>query len=224
MTTVDSSSFVSLRELFPGDLDCMIEILAETWDFGVFANSEGLYACQAQYLLKHAHRATETIVAEKDGVLLGYLFGRIAHRAPYKESPFLKRCYEKTLSDWPNVASVEEIKRWKDEWLSLETWYGEQYAKLGKSSQEASYIDLFMVRKIARSHGVGTKLFTEFKKRHQSSNGGQHILLQTDTWCGWRFYEKNGFTRLAQYPIEGVIDRATGKKSDEEAFLYGARF
>lgn len=223
MPTLDSSS-VLLRDLFPMDLDAMVEILADTWDFGAFANPKGLYLCQAQYLLKHAHRATEAIVAEKDGVLLGYLLGRIPNRPLGIHSCLLRDCYKKILSDWSKVAKEEEIQRWKDEWLSLEAWYAEQYKKLGKESEEASYMDLFMVSKKARGHGIGTKLFAEFKRRHQLNNSGKAILLQTDTWCGWRFYEKNGFTRLAQYDLGAVFDRVTGTQSDEAAFLYGARF
>ena len=223
MPALDTSS-VLLRDFLPTDIDAMIEILADTWDFGAFANPKGLHACQAQYLLKYAHRATETIVAEKDGLLLGYLFGRIPRRPLGSLSHYLEDRYEKVLSNWPTVATKEEIKRWKDEWLGLEAWYTEQYTKLGKDAEEASYMDLFMVSKKARGHGVGTKLFTEFKRRHEVSNRGNAILLQTDTWCGWRFYEKNGFKRLAQYELGTVADRISGIQREESAFLYGARF
>lgn len=212
---------VELRDFRPEDIVDMVEILAQTWDFGTFANPEGLRACQRQYLLKNAHTATEAIVAVKDGVLLGYLFGRIPGRIFCSQHDFLEEAYAQAQLDWTRFATHEERAQWESDWMWVLKWYEARYAELGATALAASHMDLFMVSQQSRGLGIGTKLFTEFKRRHLAANAGQSILLQTDTWCGWRFYEKNGFKRLFECPASGVPE---SEEAHQAYFLYGGRF
>lgn len=218
------SSFVKakLRDFRPNDIADMVTVLAQTWDFGNFADARGQTACQLRYLLKNAHLATEAIVAEKDGVFLGYLFGRIPTRALHPQHDFLEKSYVVAQKDWETYATPQERQQWETDWMWVQKWYAEQYRSLGVTAQEASHMDLFMVAKQARGLGVGTLLFSEFKRRHQASNAGKSVLLQTDTWCGWRFYEKNGFERLATCPVSE--SDCLDEKREQAYFVYGGKF
>lgn len=217
--TIDN---VKLREFRQEDIGEMVNVLAQTWDFGDFADEKGLRACQQSYLFKNAHDATEVIVAECDGVLLGYLFGRIPRRALHSLNEFFKKSYANALKDWEVFATPEERQKFEDDWMWVQKWYAEQYLALGVTAQRASHVDLFMVSSSARGLGVGTKIFREFQGRHLKYNAGQNVLLQTDTWCGWRFYEKQGFRRLATCPA--FSDAAQTDNTEQAYFIYGKKF
>ncbi len=222
MSAKSTIEHVVLREFRPEDIPEMVQVLAQTWDFGDFADDRGLRACQESYLLKNAHLATEVIVAEKDSVLLGYLFGRIPVRALHPQHGFFEKAYANALKDWEIFATPQERQKFEDDWMWVQQWYAEQYKALGAMAQTASHMDLFMVAKTARGLGVGTLLFNEYKRRHLAHNAGRSVLLQTDTWCGWRFYEKKGFERLAMCPA--LADETGSDDAQQAYFVYGGRF
>ena len=179
----DSTSIgIILRGLKGTDLGSMAKILSETWDFGTYENQKAEKALRLVYLLKNAKEATEILVAEKEGDVFGYLFGRIPHRPQNENREYLTERFEKANSDWVKHTNQAERSAWETGWSEIEAWYKERYSELGETAKNASYIDLFMVTKAARGCGIGSKLFNEFKRRHELSNPGQYVLLQTDTW------------------------------------------
>ena len=224
MRDATSSDEIILRNLKSADLESMAEILSETWDFGTYEDESAEKALRFMYLLKNAKEATEILVAEKEGAVFGYLFGRIPHRPQNENRDHLTERFKEATSDWIAHTNDAERSAWETEWSEIEAWYKERYSELGKTAKNASYIDLFVVTKAARGCGIGTKLLNVFKRLHEVSNPGQYILLQTDTWCGWRFYEKKGFTRLAEAPAKNSLTWDKENYENHAFFLYGARF
>ena len=224
MQDATSKDDIIFRSLKSTDLESMAEILSETWDFGTYEDESAAKALRLVYLLKNAKSATEILVAEKEGAVFGYLFGRIPHRPQNENCEYLTESFKEATSDWVTHTNESERSAWETEWHEIEAWYKERYSELGETAKNASYIDLFMVTKAARGCGIGSKLFNEFMRRHKLSNPDQYVLLQTDTWCGWGFYEKKGFTRLAELPVKNPVTWDKENYAAQAYFLYGGRF
>ncbi|HIU25430.1 MAG TPA: GNAT family N-acetyltransferase [Candidatus Copromorpha excrementigallinarum] len=55
--------------------------------------------------------------------------------------------------------------------------------------------------KKAYRKGLGTALLTEFLRRAEA-DGADLIRLFTNSLASWEFYEKRGFTKIAEYPFK----------------------
>jgi ribosomal protein S18 acetylase RimI-like enzyme len=59
-------------------------------------------------------------------------------------------------------------------------------------------IMLFVVDGSMRGLGLGRKLITHFRS-YAGRMGAKHVSLYTDVESNWKFYEKTGFKRVADF-------------------------
>ncbi len=57
-----------------------------------------------------------------------------------------------------------------------------------------------LTSKAAYRKGLGTALLTAFLKR-ADADGADSVRLFTNSLASWKFYEKRGFTKVAEYPF-----------------------
>ena len=62
--------------------------------------------------------------------------------------------------------------------------------------------------KTAYRKGLGTVLITQFFNR-AAADGANSVRLLTNTLASWEFYEKRGFTRIAEIPFQDGSDNKT---------------
>lgn len=199
--TIEFSSSLSAS-----DVSELAELVGQAWTFDEYSAEDARRAAEEKYLLGHLKQCTIFFSAKINGSTAGFIAGRLPGipRIPFaEEAEMLMKDAEARLS----ASSTEaERKEWERDWLCASDWYEEKISELGEASANAAWIDLFIVGASARGSGVGGRLYKLFEKKAEEHNRKNGILLKTDSWCSWGFYEKKGFARLAEFACSGELE------------------
>ncbi len=75
--------------------------------------------------------------------------------------------------------------------------WAEEVLKRKAISKDASvWIQLFIVDPEVQGQGLGSRLWKAFEEVRIKRASEQWVLLHTDTWCGFQFYERRGLVRV----------------------------
>ena len=170
----------------------VLRLLLETWNFGFETVVENRAA--ARFYLAHAtERSTDAFAAWDSGRFVGAAFAGIPGRAPLG---FSSASLEQARREFLKAVGEERLQYWLDEWLASSEML---LSKLPETS--AAWLDLLMASPESRGRGVGRRLVGCVEAVVESAMPEPRLRLLTDTWCGWRFYERLGFQRRLERPF-----------------------
>ncbi|MFQ8983965.1 MAG: GNAT family N-acetyltransferase [Evtepia sp.] len=159
-----------------------------------------------------------TYVAETEaGQVVGFVCGK--YSKPF--SPALANRYEtkKHYGLWCRMFFQFYLKRYPMS-PSFQRQFGAFYQQMRERRQDVfGACDLELVAlssKAAYRKGLGTALVTAFLNR-AAADGAGSVRLFTNSLASWEFYEKRGFTRVAEYPFRG----GSGHRSMVYAYQVG---
>lgn len=164
------------------------------------------------YLYSCLVEKTFSMVAEKDGKIIGIILGNAKNRPKdfkWVINNILMLYYIILLSIKSKIYHTD-IKQYKG--------ITKIYKKLMKDANKNfdGILTLFVVSPRYQGYGIGNKLlnyFFEYEKRNNVKN----IYVYTDSKCNYRFYDRRGFKRLGK-------DVFNHKKFDLSIFLYEYNF
>lgn len=200
--------------LCAAELPELVELVGQAWSFDEYSSEAARHAAKEKYLLEHLEGCTTFISAKINGQTAGFIAGRIPGVDKTVFDASIKELADEAACRLESSSTFQEREHWRRGWMCASDWYDERIKCLGQSSALSSWIDLFIVGSSARGSGVGGRLFNLFEDAAEKSGAGRGIMLKTDSWCSWGFYEKKGFTRLAEF--------ACGEELEGGAYyLYG---
>lgn len=216
------------------DIPDAIDIVRAAWTFDEMETDIGRVTTAAHYLIKNLAASnigytietpSETDDESNEGRVAGFLLGHI----PDLPLPGLLdsdegREWAKNIDDlWVKQTTSEEREAWARDWFTGEKLTTDKATAAGLMPTSPSKLMLFAVNGRLKGRGIGSVLYNAFMTAHSGFNRDHAVILNTDTWCGWRFYEKHGFTRLAEVPVfEDESEKANADASPIGAFyLYG---
>ena len=194
------------------DIPDAIDIVRAAWAFDEMESEIGRMTTAAHYLLKNLAAANIGYTVERpasdeedsEGAsVAGFLLGHI----PDLPMPGLLdsdegRDWAKNINDlWVKQTTPEERETWARDWFTGEKLTKAKAEAAGLMPESPSTMLLFAVDGRLKGRGIGSALYRSFMTAHLGFNRDHAVILNTDTWCGWRFYEKHGFTRLADVPV-----------------------
>lgn len=206
---------ISTRDLNASDLPVLLRILQNTWDFGDFVRSDAAERTVAYYLSKHLQNSRFARVILVNSEVCGCLLGNIARYPDKLNHPSIQSFCRQAEQEWQTVTSVAEREHWLEDWLGPEQIVSNLAKEKGLYPKNASHLNLFVVDSTKKGMGLGSRLLTEFEYAHTQHNGKASILLHTDTWCAWQFYDKRGYQRITSVDVR-ESDQCIG-----QYFLYG---
>lgn len=210
-----------LRSIEPNDLPDCIALLKRIWDFSGFSHSMGEQTTAAWYLHHHLQPSTHAFVLECNGRVAGYLFGTIPGDSTFGSKPEWKRISNQVDKAWQAVTTADERQTFLDEWFYGGPWADDTLKTKAISKDASVWIQLFVVDPDVQGQGLGSRLWKAFDEVRLNRAPNQWVLLHTDTWCGFQFYERRGLVRLATCPVKELAVDENGVQP--AYFLYGLR-
>ena len=210
-----------LRSIERNDLPACIALLKRIWDFSGFSHPMGEEATAAWYLHHHLQPSTHAFVLELNGLVVGYLLGTIPGDRTFDSKPEWKCIGHQVEDTWQAVTTAEERQTFLNEWFYGGTWAEEVLKRKAISKDASVWIQLFIVDPEVQGQGLGSRLWKAFEEVRIKRASEQWVLLHTDTWCGFQFYERRGLVRLATCPVKELPIDANGVQP--AYFLYGLR-
>ena len=179
----------------------MLNLLLRTWSFGFASEAENRSA--ARFYLAHAtERSTHAFAARESGRLIGAAFCRIPGHAPLG---FSSASPERAAARFASTVGEARFQRWRGEWFDA----GEMLLRAlrcGGPEAPSAWLDLLMTAPECRGRGVGRRLVGFVEDLTERVAPEPRIRLLTDTWCGWRFYERMGYRRVLERPARDPGD------------------
>lgn len=210
---------MQIRPLHTSDLPQCLTLLKRVWDFSGFAHPQAEDATAAWYLQHHLQPSTDTFVVEFDGKVAGYLFATVPGVPPMRTNPPWKTIGDDVEVAWEAVTTPDERQGFKDDWFYGGNWIERALLDQGIASQDATWVQLFVVNPDVQGQGLGSRLWKAFESIKAARAANEWTLLKTDTWCSWRFYERRGLTRIADCVVKELPPEDDG--TQPAYFLYG---
>lgn len=184
----------------------LIRLLLRTWKFD-FPSNEAAYAAAQYYLTYCTQRSSEAwAIYDEDEEIAAVLFGTLPDAAP------LRFCSLDVLQSREQfIAMVGEgcFTKWHEEWLEDSEALRAQWRQAHRQNRDA-WIDLLITNARCQGRGFGRELVRHFESLAKRPNNIDAIGLQTDTWCGWQFYEKLGYDRVLERTVVDQTGRPIG--------------
>lgn len=181
----------------------LYEYIEDKRILNTFLNSY-LYNCLAEQ--------TFTMVAEKEGKVIGVIMGNAKEDYKlYKSLIYiLKGVYYNILTGIKAMIYNTNIKQYK----GITLIYKKLMLKADKKFD--GILTLFVVSKDYQGYGVGKNLL-KFLFEYQNKNNVKNMYVFTDSKCNYKFYDSKGFKRLGQ---DTFNVKTVNKQFDLEIFLY----
>lgn len=191
-------SGIIYRPMTWSDVDDIVTQFEATW--GRFSSAAGTPASivlSRHFVLHYLEPATHTILAERDGQFLGVIVCRVVGcpRLFPQATPALADV-DCMLQDDPRGAqALTETLRWHALEIDLE-----HEVQANETTQ--GEIELFLVARAARGHGVGGTLWRS-AMRTMREVGVTRYFLHTDSTCDVSFYVHQGLSCLISWYAAG---------------------
>lgn len=183
----------------------LIELLRKTWRFD-FASDECADAAAQFYLAHCTEDSTHAFVVRDADDIAAVLFGTIPSAAPLRFCrPDLAHCRSRFIQ----CAGPEGFLAWCEDWLAIPEALFAQWHCSHPRRRDAR-IDLLVTDPRFQGRGFGRELVDRFESAVRQADAVDGIILQTDTWCGWRFYEKLGYARTFERALTSDDDAQAG--------------
>ena len=144
-----------------------------------------LYDCLAE--------KTFSMVAEKDGKMIGIILGN-AKKDYKKQKAFiniLKTIYYKGLLATKSIIYKTNIKQYK----GITNIYKQLMDQTNKNFD--GVLTLFVVDKKYQGYGIGKQLLS-YLFEYEKQNKTKSIYVYTDSKCNYKFYDSLGFNKLGE--------------------------
>lgn len=202
------------------DTEQCVELIKCVWDFDGFSSSIGSNATAMWYFAHHLLPSTHTFILEEEGKVLGYLFATIPNCTALQDQEELQQLNRLIEEQWNRTTSEDERSQFLKDWFYGGNWAEEVLEQQQIQSKASMWLQLFVVSPNAQGKGIGTRLLKAFETVAKKTSY-HWLLLRTDTWCGWQFYEKRGFLRLGACPVVELPVQEDGVQP--AYYLYGKR-
>lgn len=203
------------RELVKEDYKTIEKMIGEAFGFNNFIKDEELlYAINALYLEDCINGDSFSKVAVKDNKIIGIILGNV-----FKDKNRLKKYHQALrvyISLINKIITNKDYRKAIKEFSKVFKTYDELIKDREKDFQGC--IDLFIVSKEARGHGVG-KALLKYLDEYMKSMYVKSIYVYTDTICNYGFYESQNFNRLDEKEVY-----LKSFKQELCIFLYGYRY
>lgn len=151
-------------------------------------------------------------VAEKDGKIIGVIFGN--SKRNYSILAHLKPIIKGFYYGVKMKIQARVLKVNMEEQNKIHAVYKELLKKSGKKFD--GVLTLFIVDEKFRGSGIGTNLLDSLYEYFEMRNVND-FYLYTDSYCNVGFYESNGFVKLASKDIDIIKEDRQAKM---EIYLY----
>lgn len=180
---------IEFKELSDNDIDKIALFTAKGMNLGVYFKSFDQTLDYAKYFTYHEILdSSDYLTAYIDGEFVGALFYSLPNKPKLKLSKDKKEYHDKYLK--------QSIKENEEE----ATLYPRTINELKKEYNLSEYdleMTLFVVDPERLHEGIGSYIFDEFTKKYK----GKKAYLFTDKYCKYGFYDKKGFTKIAEKNI-----------------------
>lgn len=198
------------------DLNDCINLVNQVWRFDKHIQPTALSALfQSVYVTTSLNESNYRLVIEEAGRVRGFLFGFIKNQSP----PFQSlKTYFQPLVFLRNLLRVKGVSLQK-KWDYIHQFRIHEQNRLKVEPEISSEVKLFIVDPDRQGRGWGKDLLWGFIQACQE-NHENRIILETDQSSNYRFYERNGFTRINSFfsPMQKTFSGQSG-----ETYLYEMR-
>ena len=208
-----------LRQLLPTDISQCLQLVQSVWSFGGFASPDAADSTALWYLHHHLQPSTHSFVLESDHHIAGYLTCTIPGHPAFCESSSWQALGDTAEKAWHCATTDEERRQFLSTWFFGDTHVQRVLTQADIRAQDAVWVQLFIVSPQFQGQGLGRRLWQAFCDLRQKLARERWVLLHTDTWCGWQFYEHRGMRRLASRPMLELDALPDG--TQPAYFLYG---
>ena len=207
-------SEIIYRKLTKNDYETIKSIISEAFGFHKIIRDKNLLKKALNiYLHSCLMETTFNEVAEKDGEVIGIIFGNCKNSL--KKTTYLVNSAIVIWNSLSIACCKSQYKSNLKEYRKILTVYDE-LMKNRKHRFQGS-VALFAVRESCRGYGVGKHLMNSLLNYMKTQNANS-IYVYTDTICNYGFYESQGFIRLDERTLE--IQISTTESAPLNVFMY----
>ncbi|KAB8292640.1 GNAT family N-acetyltransferase [Bifidobacterium avesanii] len=211
------TSSIRYRPVVWNDIDRIVRAFDDTWgSWGVTGGKPESWLLSKHFVLHYLEPATCGDVAETaDGRFMGVTLSRTVG-APVlfpQASAELERVNAELNATDAGSRGLADTLHWHD----IET---DMESAIGVNESTQAELELFLVSKDARGHGVGGTLWRRLMA-HFADCGVERYYLHTDSSCDVGFYRHKGLDCLAErYAKDHPEDNRLGEDPMDDIFIY----
>jgi GNAT superfamily N-acetyltransferase len=178
------------RELRKSDYKPVAEMIRQTWEFDKAGSPETAALAGNMYLRVSLAEQTFVRIAEKNGIPVGVVMGRINGR------PICAYCHNIALfwimARFRLSAEGRNIRKIFNNFFSI----NEHFLEERKRNYDGELV-LFIVSQNEKGKGVGKELLSRFYE-YMRETSARTFYLFTDSYCDYGFYDQKGFRRVCE--------------------------